>query len=145
MNCGDYERLWNERLDARGAATAATEQALEGHAAACPACRALGARYQALAQAIGALSLAPPPPLAPDFADRVLAAAAEARAERPALRLVRPARWLTGLAAAAALVVAVGLGWRGHRLGPGGALRVLLRRVGLGVGPPAFPLVVADE
>ncbi|MCA1686628.1 MAG: hypothetical protein LC745_11780 [Planctomycetia bacterium] len=63
--CRDHERAWNERLDARDPASPPTS----GHAAACPACRALDARYRALNQAIRALTPAPAPPSG--FADRV--------------------------------------------------------------------------
>lgn len=115
MNCREFESAWNERLDARGAAPVDPGPALDGHAAACPSCRALGARYLALAQAIGT----PAPPLAPPagFADRVLAAAAE----RPAAAVIPPRTRLVRLAAAAAVVAAVGLSiraWTAGRVGP---------------------------
>jgi hypothetical protein len=125
MNCRDFERLWNELLDARGAGPPDVERALEAHAASCPACRALGTRYQVLGHAIRALGLAPVPAVSPGFTDRVLAAAAAAEADRPAVTAFRPARWLSGLAAAAALTVAVGLGLRAWPPRAGAPPRVL--------------------
>jgi hypothetical protein len=107
MSCRDYERLWNELLDARGAPAPALDRALEEHASACPTCRAVSARYQMLRQALRAWG--PPSPPA-DLADRVLAAhAGEQR--RNILTLVR-FRPVLRLAAAAALLVAAVLGLR---------------------------------
>jgi hypothetical protein len=109
MNCHDFERDWNERLDARDP----SHPALDGHAASCPTCRALDARYRALDQAIRSL----PTPSAPSsvFTDRVLAAAA-AWDEAPAiLRFVRRPAALA--AAAAALVAAVALGLSVSQIG----------------------------
>lgn len=100
MNCPEYERLWNERLDAGDVGSAPS---LERHAAECPACRALGARYYALSQAIQALE---PLPMSPDgFVDRVLAA----ESARPAVvPMPRRVLWrLAPFAAAAALIPVV--------------------------------------
>jgi hypothetical protein len=100
MNCPEYESVWNERLDARDAGSAPS---LERHAAECPACRALGARYYALSQAIQALE---PLPMSPDgFVDRVLAAESARSAVVPMPRRVL---WrLAPFAAAAALIPVV--------------------------------------
>ena len=50
MNCRDFDRTWNDRLDARGEPPEAEGLALEAHAAECPACRALAVRYRTLRQ-----------------------------------------------------------------------------------------------
>lgn len=99
MNCGDFERAWNDRLDAGATAAAGADPVMEAHAAACPACRSLGARYQA----ISTLALAPTTEVPTGFADRVLAASA-AEVSRP-LRA-----WLVPLSAAAAVIAAVAVG-----------------------------------
>ena len=112
MNCREFDRLWNERLDGqgRGPTLPATARALEVHATNCPACRSLGASYQALAQAIATLSRTLP--VVPEgFTDRVLAASAAGGPEVVALPS-RSLRRLGLLAAAAVLIVAVGLGLR---------------------------------
>jgi hypothetical protein len=113
MNCQDFERAWNEQLDAREAASVEVEQALEAHAAACPACQEVARRYQVLRQAIRVWG---PPPAAPiGFADRFF--------ERSETTVLRPARWVfwrrlrpaAGTAAvAAALLLAVVAGGRLH-------------------------------
>jgi hypothetical protein len=111
MKCRDFERLINAQLDAREAASAAVERALESHGAACPACRAIALRYQTLRRAIAALG---PPPAAPSaFADRFLDHWEHANDEAAApARILRFWPALLPLAAAAALLVAVGLGVR---------------------------------
>ena len=122
LNCRDFERLINEQLDAREAVAPAVEQALAGHGAACPVCRSTALRYQALSQAIAALTLHPPLPPA-EFAARFAGDLAghglplEDAVEHPILKL-RPAFGL--IAAAAVLLVAVSVGVRsGWRLPPG--------------------------
>ncbi|HEX8201399.1 MAG TPA: hypothetical protein VF590_13005 [Isosphaeraceae bacterium] len=125
MRCRDFERLWNERLDARSGGSPHADRELEAHAAACPSCRSLAGRYRVLQRAIGALGPPPAPPA--DFAVRCLAAwerAQPARAPRairfrPPIPVPVPARW----AAAAALLLVIGLAarsWlsRPHRPGP---------------------------
>jgi hypothetical protein len=118
MNCRDFERCWNERLDARSAAPAGLDRAMEAHAADCPSCRALGARYQALAQALLAAGPSPAPP--PGFADRVLAAAV-AEAGRGRLLALRLIRRLAPMAAAAVVLAAGAVllqGWARDRAAP---------------------------
>jgi hypothetical protein len=119
MNCRDFERLINEQLDARGASSPELERALASHGAACPACRATSLRYQALRQAIA--DWGPPPSAPADFADRFLSHWESSRSQ---VEAVAPARILKfwpvvlPLAAAAGLLVAVGLGVRSGRPGP---------------------------
>jgi hypothetical protein len=108
IHCRDFERTWNEKLDARGTWSAEPDRALEAHAAVCPACRAVDARYRALAQAIAALP--PLPAVSPGFAERVLAAAEPAPAPARIFRLATRRR-LAAVAAAAAVTLAVGLGF----------------------------------
>jgi hypothetical protein len=100
MNCTEYESAWNERLDARDTGPAPS---LKRHAAECPACWVLGARYHALSQAIQALE---PLLMSPaGFVDRVLAA----ESARPAVvPMPRRVVWrLAPFAAAAAALIPV--------------------------------------
>lgn len=78
MTCRDYERAWNELIDHDRAGSvrvdpvsADTERALLDHAADCPTCGRVGARYQVLRRALhaGCRPQAPPGGLA----DRILA------------------------------------------------------------------------
>lgn len=131
MKCRDFERLINEQLDAREAASPEVERALEGHGEVCPSCRATALRYQMLRQAIAALR--PPSPPA-DFAERfpnprkqsALDAESEVVATAPAFpRLVKFWPSLLYVAAAASLLLAV---WSGvHSSRPA---RPALPRVG---------------
>ncbi|GAC1470886.1 MAG: hypothetical protein NVSMB9_16440 [Isosphaeraceae bacterium] len=112
MNCHDFERAWNERLDARTAPQAVQDLALIQHASSCPACRALGSRYSRLALAIDAPRPSTIP--SPGFVDRVLAANVSSPRS-----LARPVRvWLVPLAAAAAVLAFVALGPRGWSVRP---------------------------
>src|SRR3954471_16466167 len=104
MRCGDFERMWNEQLDARSDGSPEADRALEAHAASCPACQSLAGRYRVLRQAIGALGPPPAPPA--DFAARCLdqwERTRPARAPRT-IRFRPPLRW----AAAAALLLMAG-------------------------------------
>jgi hypothetical protein len=100
MTCHEFERAWNDLLDAVGGAalgpaqTTATarektavpraERALQEHAASCRACRQAGERYQVL---LRALSVWKSPPQAPaNLGERVLAAAGHASAPTHLLR-----------------------------------------------------------
>ena len=84
MTCREFEHTWNELLDAEasvGSATQSTgqtspavaerERALLEHAAECPACRQVAARYQALRRAIREWGPPPAPPAG--LADQILA------------------------------------------------------------------------
>jgi hypothetical protein len=113
MICEDFDRLWNERLDARDAAVPEVERALETHASGCEPCRAAAARYELLRQALLAWGPSPAPPAG--FVERVLAAH-EHEGRRPrTLPIPRGARW----AAAAVLLLGMGLAIRvaTHRAG----------------------------
>src|SRR3954469_16938174 len=72
MLCLDFERIWNEQLDAREGASAEVDRALEAHAAACPACRLIASRYQTLRQVVRVLDPPPAPPSG--FVERFLEA-----------------------------------------------------------------------
>ncbi len=120
MNCRDFDRLWNDRLDARGEPSEAEGIALESHAAECPACRALDVRYRTLRHALVAWG---PPPVAPEgFADRLLGRLDFAEA-RPSSRATVLRAWWIPLALAASLLLAVFLAnrrpERGGRAEPG--------------------------
>ena len=110
MDCREFERLWNDRLDARGAPSGVGGR-LDAHASSCPDCRALHAGFQAIASASPATAAVFTPPAG--FADRTLDAFEAARPFRP--------RRLAPMAAAAALLAAVGLGWLARDAGRGGA------------------------
>jgi hypothetical protein len=109
MNCSDFERTWNERLDAREALSPEDERALRAHSAACPSCLAFHRRFVTLNHAIGALGPAPAVPAG--FAERVLAAAERGVDRAP--NAWRIASRLVPLAAAAAVLALVGFGLRG--------------------------------
>jgi hypothetical protein len=114
MLCLDFERIWNEQLDAREGASAEIERALEAHAAACPACRLTWSRYQTLRQVLRVLDPAPAPPAG--FVGRFLEAQDRERPRaRPFLRL-RFA--VVPLAAAASLMLVAYLGWRSQAPAP---------------------------
>jgi nitroreductase len=78
MTCRDFQRQWDELLDAdaRSSATASGEpgeEALLDHTAGCADCRRLAARYHVLRQATRVWKRPPVPPA--DLVDRILAAA----------------------------------------------------------------------
>jgi predicted anti-sigma-YlaC factor YlaD len=112
MNCSDFERLINERLDARGDAPDEAGRALEAHGEDCPSCRAIALRYRTLIRAIDAMK--PPTPPA-DLAGRVADALVREASGTSSLRLafgraVRSWPAALPLAAAAALLMAAWLG-----------------------------------
>jgi hypothetical protein len=122
MNCRDFERAWNHRLDAREEPPEAEGVSLEAHAAECPACRSLAVRYRTLRQALAAWG--PPPAVPEGFADRVLQHLDVAEV-RPASRAVALRAWWIPIALAASLVLVVLLAnrqaERGGRAEPGPA------------------------
>ncbi len=110
MNCQDFERYWNEWLDAehdtafgvaanRSLNDLPSRTDLDAHAASCPACAAIHVKFDTLRTAIAALP-APPAP-SPEFVARLH----EVAKESPRTLLAFPSRnrWL--ITAAAALVV----------------------------------------
>lgn len=102
MTCEEALVLLSGHLD--GANTPEEEARLEDHLARCPDCRRILDAYSAIDQGILELSEEPPAQLH----DRIMAAvAAEAKPSRR--RCVRPA--VMGLAAAAVLCLALGLGY----------------------------------
>jgi hypothetical protein len=146
MTCHDFERQWNELLDAesgvadghqpagsepievtRSPAVDDAEARLLAHAADCPACRPIAARYQVLRQAIRAWRQAPVPPA--DLVQRVLSAPADTAARHwRVIAVARARRWwrdprtplrllASGLAALVllGLMLTNGLDWRGRR------------------------------
>lgn len=114
MNCRDFEALWNERLDRRGAVASDADAALDAHAAVCPACRAKAARFQLLGQALACLTPVEAPA---DLTERCLWAVQT----RPAARS-GSAPWLrrlaVPLAAAACLAVVARFVWPPARPAP---------------------------
>jgi 2-polyprenyl-6-methoxyphenol hydroxylase-like FAD-dependent oxidoreductase len=110
MTCRDFERGWNEVLDAGGpgASPSDLERTLRDHAANCPACRQVAARYQLLQRALRAWSVNATAPV--DLADRILAAAQSPSSGRwgASLRGGRPL-WRIGLPLATAAAAALAL------------------------------------
>jgi hypothetical protein len=119
MNCRDFERLWNELIDARSRspgdghapADAERETALFQHAATCPACSRSAAGYHALQRAVLTWGKAPEP--SRGLTDRILAAVeSPPRAARLTSRLSRQAifnRWPIASAASILAVLALGI------------------------------------
>jgi hypothetical protein len=114
MNCGDFERAWNERLDARDAAPPEIARAIAAHAAECPACQVVASRYQTLERALRMWG--PGPSVPADLADRVLAS--PVLADVPTPRLLRLHPGFAALAAAASVLVALLLGLRSGGVDP---------------------------
>ena len=117
MNCRDFEPSWNDWLDDRLAGDPKRLVALEDHASTCPRCLPVHLRYLLLSQALRVV--VPVVFVSEGFVERVLAETATA----PSLRSgrVHPRIFLfSGFAAAAALLLAVSLGFRSlmMRTGP---------------------------
>jgi hypothetical protein len=114
MTCRDFERGWNELLDASRPGPAVTvstshlERSLRDHATECPACHQLAAQYQLLHRALDVWSTHPAAPV--DLADRILAAAQSPATTRwgSSVRSARPV-WLIGLPLATAAAAALAL------------------------------------
>ena len=119
MNCQEFERIWNELIDASSPLSGVehpdrpgeSEIALIEHAASCPACRRSSAGYQTLHRAILAWGKAPDPPVG--LADRILAAADQSLTEsHPSARKRQRAvlnRWLIAAAASILALLTVGV------------------------------------
>ena len=139
MNCRDFERIWNELIDAssrssgddHARALAERETALFQHAATCPACRRSAVGYQTLQRAILAWGKAPKP--SRGLTDRILAAVESSPpASRLTPRLSRRAvfnRW--PIAAAASIVAVLALG-------------VIISRVNVNLAPDRGRLVESE-
>jgi hypothetical protein len=154
MECREFERLINEQLDAREAASVEVERALETHRSACRSCHAISARYQVLGQALATRGPAPAAPA--DFAARFLERLASGAIlavpddpiQRPILKLVR-AYWPVG-AAAAALLLSVWIGGLASRdAGPAAAPAAagpvpLVRRAPRSIDPVALSAALAE-
>jgi predicted anti-sigma-YlaC factor YlaD len=105
MRCRDFERLWNERLDARADGSPEADREMEAHAASCRSCQSWAGRYRVLRQAIVAQG---PPPVPPaEFPARCLDEWARTRPSYAprTIGFRPPVRW----AAAAVLLVMAGL------------------------------------
>ena len=106
MTCREFERRWNELLDGYGGTRAERavgtptdpERHLIAHAAGCPRCREIAAKYEALRNAIRAWG--PPPPAPAGLASRVLAEFATP---------TQPARWPQAWRWVAAASIAAGV------------------------------------
>jgi anti-sigma factor RsiW len=114
MSCRDARRLFTARLDGRLDRPGDRER-LEAHLAACGACRAELARWEAAARALRA---AGPTPIADGLAERAFRAATGGR------RALAPGAWFLPAARRAALAGALGAAavWIGV-LASGGAER----------------------
>ncbi len=137
MNCRDFDRTWNDRLDTRGEPLEAEGVALEAHAAACPACQALAVRYRTLRQAL--LAWGPPPAVSAGFADRFLERRDVAEA-RPASRAPSTRAWSISIAVAASLLLAAVLA---NRIDPGGGAKPGAARAPSVASPAPRPLTDA--
>lgn len=155
MTCRDFQRICDELLDADGAHDGDGETAarLAAHAAECPACRAIEARYQLLRHAIRGWRQPPAP--SPAFADRVLAAATAetepatipAPAGRPWPMSREGLRILAGLAATVLIgVMIAGLLPRAGRMNHEESHPPVVDRTATppGVPSPSFNRALAD-
>jgi hypothetical protein len=117
MNCRDFERIWNERIDASSSplgdlgtrTTPVSERALLEHAAACSTCRPKVAGYRALERSILAWGPAPAPPA--DLADRILVAARAQSLSRDTKSLLPGRRVIRFLVVAASIVAVIAAGF----------------------------------
>jgi hypothetical protein len=111
-DCRTYRQLWNLILDRDrdGAAEPSLSVEIERHEAACASCRALGVGYRGLVRGLQGWTL---PVAAPEgLADRVLARCQEEPVRGTLALFLSPARLAMTSAAAAALLIGVGLGIR---------------------------------
>jgi len=109
MRCRDTERLWNELLDARDKPRPDLEIRLETHAATCPSCARVATRYRTLREALNAW--APTAIASAEFVERLHNLPHDSPAIVPfsQSRMIARSGWLS---AAAAVVIAVAIGWR---------------------------------
>ena len=110
MDCVDYERIWNEQLDARELGPLDCDPALEAHAATCQTCRQVTLHFQTLQRVLQVQAVAGPPTPSSSFVQRFL----EQQASQADLIAYRPRqqtslmRWLT---IAASLILMSLIGW----------------------------------
>lgn len=105
MTCDDFLAGWNARVDDPGSFAIDRADVLDAHSASCEPCRRLASGFRLLAQSM------PPPAIPEGLSDRVLAAwSARDRRDRRTLVPIRWA-WAAGLAAAAALTLAIFAPW----------------------------------
>lgn len=118
MQCVDFERIWQDRLDARDVASATVapqQHELDAHVAECPACRQLAHRYQVLQHALR--TLGPPPSPSPEVLSRILRTH---EYDRQAIRRKSNIRRiLSPLALAASVLLMVAVVWRTPPEAPG--------------------------
>ncbi|QEH33246.1 hypothetical protein OJF2_17460 [Aquisphaera giovannonii] len=114
MDCREFDRRWDDLLDretaarAGGGGAAGPDRRLAEHAATCPRCKPIHARYVLLRAAIRAWTPSIPGTApSPELIDRVLASASVPTAARPRVyrRLSRPGALVAGAIAAAAIAV----------------------------------------
>lgn len=118
MTCDDFLKAWNTRIDDPGSFAVEDAQTLDNHSTSCEGCRRLASGFRSL-------SLRLPPPSVPEgLSDRVLNA--WAAADRRDRRIRVPGRWAwaAGLAAAAALLLAIFTPWT---LRPGRDMGLVLK------------------
>lgn len=112
MTCHEFDQRWNYLLDLRAASSPDLEAALSAHAASCASCRDRAAGYESLRRAFG--SWGATPPSSPALTDRILVARA--------VESVPTRNWAYtaafGWAAAAAVLLAAGLGMLLRNAGP---------------------------
>jgi hypothetical protein len=71
IQCHEFERMWNELLDAGAVAPTDRERVLLEHGTACDTCRHVAKHYELLRRALR--EWGPPPEPSPGLADRILA------------------------------------------------------------------------
>ena len=117
MNCGRFEKLIDSYLDGQLSGTLLAE--FHAHRLACRRCTRIVSMLQAASDVIAQDHSEPKISL--DFADRVLAALPTAQKVNRSLWLVRLTASVAGLAAAAAIAMAVLLGGQAHKTNLAGA------------------------
>jgi hypothetical protein len=112
MKCREFEKRWNDVLDARLEGLPELERDLEVHASTCERCQSVSARYQLLRQAVAAWG--PPPTPSAASLERLRCLSVSPRPRRVVGRWVRLAIPLATAAAVLALAWLDGR-WRTDR------------------------------
>jgi hypothetical protein len=148
MNCQEFDRIWNELLDAEnvahhgndhpdaaaGASLNTREEAARLHARSCPRCREVGARNETLRRALQSWARRPGASPEPELVDRIVAAARRSSQVRVRLRTAIPLA--AALAVAASLFLAFGpIQWQAEQP-RGGPLAVQAGRTDPGGAKP---------